>query len=170
MTSRKASSTTIRPWPRPHATFQRMNLITVERRFNSGFRKLTQHHSVQLPPPTHGYLARWLAKRSHERSHQPIALLPIDAGHVERDFRPVAKRGAPLKLDERTGGRNLARRDLYPLPVRRCTSGLRRWESATVRPPRRPETAPRRIGVLRVNLAHVDCGSSVQPCRLEDER
>ncbi len=59
----------------------------------------TGHPAVERARPSHRDGARPCAGGRHDPGHEPIALLPVPARHVEVEVRGIAGLGAPAELD-----------------------------------------------------------------------
>ncbi|MCK7518695.1 MAG: hypothetical protein MZV64_13730 [Ignavibacteriales bacterium] len=83
-----------------------------------GARNGVEQHAVERARPAHLHRARGRAERGDDPRQQPVALLPLGTGDVERDDRPFAVRRAALELDERRLGRDAARARRRPTRAR----------------------------------------------------
>jgi hypothetical protein len=89
--------------------------VAAEVTFDARLLERQRHHAIEVARAANGDPGGARAERRHDAGEHLIAFLPVGAGHVERDRRPVAVRRAPLEGDERGLRRHDRGRDRDPL-------------------------------------------------------
>ena len=145
--------------PAPHSTSQARIRRAVNSPSMRGARNALSRIAVEGAGAVHLDRARRRPERRHDAGQHAVALLPVHAGHVERNDRALAEGGAALELHEGRRRRDAARRQVDPLrPVlvvdraadrdvaQRRETGRRRRARTTARaapPAARAPAAPR---------------------------
>ena len=93
--------------------------LALERALNTRTLERFEENAVELAVTSHLHGARARAERRHDPRQHAVALLPVQARHMERDARLLAERGLPLELHIRAAGRRPALLQSNPFRVER---------------------------------------------------
>ena len=107
------------PSPRPPLDVPGLDRVAGEGRLDAGRCQRSQHHAGHRPVAVDCQVPGGASERRHDGGHDPIALLPVRAGDVERNPRPPAPGGAALESHCRERRREPARRNVHAVRLER---------------------------------------------------
>ena len=96
------------PPARPQVDVPRAHAVAAESALDARLLERAEHHAVELADAADGDRFGRRAERGHDAGEKAIALLPVGAGHVERDRRSLAVGGRAFERHVSVVGVNVA--------------------------------------------------------------